>query len=88
MNVGAANAAVRSASGLSEPVIVTNGPVGALDQQYWADQLICDAYKASLALTARNERKRCREIVEAYAEVAPLNIRDALHNLIEQIDSR
>jgi hypothetical protein len=54
--------------------------------QYWADQALWDAYQASLALSVREERKRCREIVQTFAETAPINVRDQILDLIRRID--
>jgi hypothetical protein len=63
----------------SAPHFVTYAPcapVGIPDQQYWADQLVWEAYKTSLASVAREERKRCSDILKAYMVIAPANVRD------------
>jgi hypothetical protein len=56
------------------------------DRQYWADRGLWEAYRASLALKERQERKRCGEIVRAYAEAAPISIRNDIFELAQRIE--
>jgi hypothetical protein len=57
------------------------------DRRYCADRALWEVYKASLVLQTLEERRRCREIVRAYAEAAPANFRRDLLEIIGRIDS-
>jgi hypothetical protein len=62
-------------------------PRESIGARYWRDRNFWSTYKASVDAAIHDERSRCREIVRAYTEVAPLGIRDQLFDLIRSIET-
>jgi hypothetical protein len=59
------------------PAIVYNP-----DRRYCADLTVWEAYEAALGLRELQERTRCVELLRAYTEKAPANVRERLLELI------
>ena len=56
------------------------------DRRYCADRTFWDIYKASLLLQAQQERTRCSKILKEYLDVAPLDVRRDVFELIRKIE--
>lgn len=56
------------------------------DRRYCADKALWDVYKASLLLQAQQERARCSEMLKEYLNVAPLEVRRDLSELIQRVE--
>jgi hypothetical protein len=52
------------------------------DRRYCSDLTVWGAYKAALGLCKLEERNRCAGILTAYAEEAPIGLRDKLFELV------
>jgi hypothetical protein len=56
------------------------------DRRYCADKSLWDVYKASLLLRAHQERARCSKILKEYLDVAPLDLRKDIFELIRRVE--